>query len=55
LQSAAAINPPRIGQAPFYWASRNRAFVHNDTVYYVRDEAVWAAFWQSPSMVNGPF
>ena len=55
LNSVGSINPPRIGQAPFYWASRNRAFIHDDTVYYVRDEDVWAAFWHTPSAVNGPF
>ena len=55
LNSVGSINPPHIGQAPYYWASRNRAFIHDNTVYYVRDEDVWAVFWHTPSMVNGPF
>jgi len=37
------------------WVERSRAFIHDDTVYYVRDETVWAAFWQAPLIVNGPF
>jgi hypothetical protein len=36
-------------------AGRNRAFIHGDAVYYIRDEEVWAALWGSPSSVNGPF
>ncbi|MDX1507266.1 MAG: beta-propeller domain-containing protein [Woeseiaceae bacterium] len=39
----------------FDYVSRNRAFIHDDTVYYVQDESVWAAFWLSPTMLNGPF
>ena len=56
LNSVGSISPPAIGGlvAP-YWASRNRAFIHDDAVYYVRDESVWSAFWQTPSIVNGPF
>jgi len=56
LNSVGSIDPPAIGTtAPYYWASRNRAFIHDDTVYYIRDEAVWSAFWHTPSIVNGPF
>jgi len=56
LNSVGSIDPPAIGTtAPFYWASRNRAFIHDDTVYYIRDETVWSAFWHTPSIVNGPF
>ena len=55
LNSVGSIVPDVGGfEIPFF-ASRNRAFIHNDTVYYVRDEAVWAAFWHTPSIVNGPF
>lgn len=46
------ISPPNGGSEP--WGHRNRAFIHDDTVYYVRDELVWSAFWTSPSLVNGP-
>ena len=55
LSSAGSIIPPANGTTIPYYADRNRSFIHNDTVYYVRDEAVWAAFWQSPMIVNGPF
>ncbi len=36
-------------------AARSRAYLHTDTVFLVRDETVWAAFWDTPSIVNGPF
>ena len=39
----------------YAFAERNRAFLHDDTIYYVLDETVWSAFWLSPTMVNGPF
>lgn len=40
---------------PWYSGSRNRSILHNDTVFYVRSEAVWATFWTAPTLVNGPF
>lgn len=55
LSSADSIIPPANGTTIPFYSDRNRAFIHNDTVYYIRDEAVWAAFWQSPRVVNGPF
>lgn len=54
LNSVGSIDPPNSGQDPD-WVQRSRAFIHDDTVYYVRDEKVWAAFWHTPSIVNGPF
>ncbi|MCP4302709.1 MAG: hypothetical protein GY783_19170 [Gammaproteobacteria bacterium] len=55
LNSVGSIIPDVGGfEIPFI-SSRNRAFIHNDTVYYVRDEAVWSAFWHTPSIVNGPY
>jgi hypothetical protein len=36
-------------------ASRNRSFIHDEAVYYVRDEKVWSAFWGVPSDTRGPF
>ena len=54
LNSVGSIVPPRPGiEIPY--VSRSRAFIHNDTVYYIRDEMVWAASWNSPTTVNGPF
>ena len=32
-----------------------RAYLHDDTIYYVQDENVWSAFWDSPTLVNGPY
>ena len=37
------------------YAGRNRSFIHDDAVYYVRDEEVWSAFWSVPSDTRGPF
>ena len=54
LNPVGSIVPPRDGIAIPY-ASRSRAFIHDDTVYYIRDEAVWAALWNAPTIVNGPF
>lgn len=36
-------------------SSRGRAFIQGDSVFYVRDESVWAASWLLPSRVNGPY
>ena len=54
LNSVGTIEAPPNGSEPA-WVERSRAFIHDDTVYYVRDEDVWAAFWHMPSLVNGPF
>jgi len=54
LNSAGSVAPPDPGQDP-QWVERSRAYLHGDTVYYVRDEDIWAAFWGTPSIVNGPF
>ncbi|MDH3439597.1 MAG: beta-propeller domain-containing protein [Gammaproteobacteria bacterium] len=55
LNSVGSIQPPSDGISIPYYSSRNRSFIHNDTVYFVRDESVWSAFWNSPTLVNGPF
>lgn len=55
LNSVGSIMPPRDDSARPFYSSRNRAFIHEGTVFYARDEDVWAAFWDSPSIVNGPF
>jgi uncharacterized secreted protein with C-terminal beta-propeller domain len=54
LNSVGSIVPPRDGSTIPY-VDRSRAFIHDDTVYYIRDETVWAASWISPTIVNGPF
>jgi uncharacterized secreted protein with C-terminal beta-propeller domain len=55
LNRVGSINPPVDGTIMPWFSNRNRAFIHNDTVYYVRDEAVWAAQWNSPTIISGPF
>ncbi len=54
LNSVGAIVPPGDGTTNRY-VSRSRAFIHNDTVYYIRDEVVWSALWNAPTIVYGPF
>ena len=54
LNAAGSIEPPATGQDP-QWVERSRAYIHDDTIYYVRDETIWASFWHTPSIVNGPF
>ncbi len=55
LNSVGSIESPPTGPNEPDWVERSRAFIHDDTVYYIRDEDVWTAFWQTPSIVNGPF
>ena len=53
LVPAGALTPPVTSEYGF--ADRNRAFLHDDTIFYVLEDNAWSAFWQSPSLVNGPF
>lgn len=53
LNAVGSIVPPR-GGITIPYVSRSRAFIHDDTVYYIRDETAWAAFWNSPTTINGP-
>lgn len=55
LNPVGVINPSEAGPNNPEWVLRSRTFIHDDTVYYVRDEDVWAAFWHTPSVTNGPF
>lgn len=55
LNSVGSIEPPSSGSNEPGWVERSRSFIHDDTVYYIRDEDVWAATWDTPSVVNGPF
>jgi uncharacterized secreted protein with C-terminal beta-propeller domain len=48
------VQPPSAGAEP-EWIERSRAFIHDDTLFYVRDENVWVSLWQNPSFLNGPF
>ncbi|MGI9206320.1 MAG: beta-propeller domain-containing protein [Woeseiaceae bacterium] len=54
LNSVGSIVPPRPGvEIPY--VERSRAFIHDDTVFYIRDEAVWVSNWFVPTVINGPF
>ncbi|MDH3441046.1 MAG: beta-propeller domain-containing protein, partial [Gammaproteobacteria bacterium] len=54
LNLIGSVEPPAVSMDPA-WIERSRAFIHDDTIFYVRDEDVWASFWSAPSIVNGPF
>ena len=54
LNAVGTILPPP-DEETFPYDTRNRAFIHDDTVFYVLNEAVWSAFWSTPDTVNGPF
>ena len=55
LNSVGSIQPPSIGPNGPGWVERSRSFIHDDTIYYVRDEDVWSAIWDTPAIVNGPY
>ena len=55
LNRVGEIQPPSLDPNMPAWVERSRAFIHDDTVYYVRDEEVWAASWYTPSLPSGPF
>lgn len=55
MNRVGSIEPPSFDPNWPDWVERSRSYIHDDTVYYVRDEHVWAAFWHSPGVVNGPF
>ena len=52
LVPVGSIVPP---QTDATWVERNRAFIHDDTVYFIQNETVWSAFCDTPTLVNGPF
>ena len=54
LNLVGEVNPSSASPAP-PWIERSRAYFHGDTVFYVRNEDVWASYWHTPSLVNGPF
>lgn len=56
LLNVGSIVPPADPTGSQFWnPERNRAFIHDETVFYIQDEDVWAAFWNAPTIVNGPF
>jgi len=54
LLPVGALEPPA-DAGPQVFGDRNRAFLHDDTVFYVVNETAWAANWFAPTIVNGPF
>jgi uncharacterized secreted protein with C-terminal beta-propeller domain len=54
LQAAGIVTPPVANDAERV-VSTSRAYIHGDTVFYVRDGKVWSTLWSAPSQVRGPF
>lgn len=53
LQRSGVVTPP-VANDSEREVSTSRAFIHGDTVYYVRDGRVWSTFWSTPTQVLGP-
>lgn len=53
LRRAGALVPP--STPANMWSSEDRAFVHADSVIYIRSGEVWGALWPTPEQVRGPF
>jgi len=51
LATAGVLEPPDAGEG----GARHRAFLHDESLFYVRDSAVWSALWASAANVRGPF
>jgi uncharacterized secreted protein with C-terminal beta-propeller domain len=54
LQRAGVVTPPVANDSERV-VSTSRAFIHGDTVYYVRDGRVWSTFWSAPTQILGPY
>ena len=55
LNRVGEIEPPSLDPNAPEWVERSRSFIHDDAIYYIRDENVWGALWQTPMIINGPF
>lgn len=42
-------------ESEYYGQWGDRAVLHNDVVYYIRNDKVYQSFWSLPSTLNGPF
>lgn len=51
LRAAGALLPP----PPQGFGGVNRAFLHEGSVFFVRDAEVWSALWATPEAAHGPF
>ena len=53
LVQVGVLSPP--ADEPLRSPLRQRGYLNADAVFYVEDQSIWGAFWQTPSEVNGPF
>ncbi len=42
-------------QSDYYGQWGDRAVLHNDLIYYIRNNQVWQSYWGQPEVLNGPF
>jgi uncharacterized secreted protein with C-terminal beta-propeller domain len=54
MNQVGTVQPLSSGGEP-EWIERSRAYLHDNAIFYVRDEDVWGSFWSVPSTTNGPF
>lgn len=38
----------------YFYSSRNRSILHDDAVYYIRDDEVFSLMWTDPQTLGGP-
>lgn len=51
---SAIVESEGAGGIPNY-SARSRAVLHDDAVYYIRDDKVYSLFWSMPDVLTGPF
>ena len=39
----------------YYGQWGDRAILHGDLVFYVRNNEIWQSYWDQPSLLNGPY
>lgn len=53
-EAGSIVIDPSPGQ-PWFYGTRHRSVIHDDTVYYIRNDVVWAGFWGQSGDERGPF
>jgi uncharacterized secreted protein with C-terminal beta-propeller domain len=54
LDAAGSILADYPGSPYWYGGYRHRSVIDGDAVYFIADDDVWSALWDSPDTVNGP-
>ncbi|MFK8014999.1 MAG: beta-propeller domain-containing protein [Gammaproteobacteria bacterium] len=53
LESVGEMSPEQTPNVSY--VDRNRSYLNGDALFYIRDNEVFGALWQTPDAVNGPF